>query len=65
MAEALFNAGSSLATGSDECVLYREDLKALVEHVVNLGFEVDRLKGTAYVTHPVATLYEALNRRAD
>jgi len=63
--EAVFNANSSLATGEDECVLYREDVEALLDHVENLEYEVSKLKGDTRLKYPVATLYEALNRRAD
>ena len=64
-AEALFNARSSLATGEDECVLYREDVEALLDHIDDLEYEVSQLKGTAQHTHPVAALYAALNQRAE
>jgi len=64
-AEALFNANASLSTCEPECVLYREDLVALLDHVEDLKYEVSKLKGTAQHTHPVAFLHSALNRRAD
>jgi len=64
-AEALFNTNASLATGEDECVLYREDLEALLEHIEDLEFEVSRLRGTDQHTHPIAALYEAFNQRAE
>ena len=63
--EALFNANASLNTGEDECVLYREDMEALLDHIEDLEYEVSRLKGTAEHTHPVAALYAALNQRAE
>lgn len=59
--EAVFNADASLATGEDECVLYREDLEALLDHISDLEYEQARLRGTAQL----ADLHAAFERRAD
>jgi len=63
--EAVFNARSGLATCEDECVLYREDMVALLDHISNLEYEVSRLKGTIQHEYPIAALYEAFNRRVE
>ena len=47
--EAKANAEASLTTGSIKCVLYREDLEALLSHIGNLEFEASRLTGTFIV----------------
>jgi len=64
-AEAVFNARFTLSTCEPECVLYREDMVALLDHIGNLEFEVSRLKGTIQHEYPIAALYEAFNRRVD
>lgn len=62
---AIANANSSLATASPECVLYREELMALLDHIGDLEFEISKLKGTVHLTHPVAVLYGAIAGRID
>lgn len=47
--EAKANAEASLTTNSIECVLYRADLEALLDHIGNLEFEASRLTGTFIV----------------
>ena len=58
--------GDVFPEGDSTYVLVRRvDLSILLTQIDNLEFELSRSRGTAQHTHPVADLFEALNRRAD